>query len=140
MAINDKTAEEIYKQKEIGEFMTTWEDFPRPGPRRLGGPAQGWPHRHGEEQPVHAEVPPVRHACRTNQSIIFLENDNHRIGAESVCGVQDAFHRYVDADIIYFQFCGTTTVETELGIHDMKPGEVMLVPGGISHRVHRYRG
>ena len=50
--------------------------------------------------------------ARPNQSIIFLENDNHRIGAESVCGVQDAFHRYVDADIIYFQFAGQTTLGT----------------------------
>ena len=27
-----KAAEEkVYKQKQIGEFMTTWKDFPRPG-------------------------------------------------------------------------------------------------------------
>ena len=44
-----------------------------------------------------------------------------------------AFHRYVDADIIYFQFSGTTTLETEFGVYEMTPGEVLLVPGGISH-------
>ena len=27
-----KAAEEkVYKQQQIGEFMTTWKDFPRPG-------------------------------------------------------------------------------------------------------------
>ena len=27
-----KAAEEkVYRQKQIGEFMTTWKDFPRPG-------------------------------------------------------------------------------------------------------------
>jgi hypothetical protein len=30
-----KAAEEkVYKQKKIGEFMTTWKDFPRHGRRR----------------------------------------------------------------------------------------------------------
>ena len=30
-AMASRTVEEIYKQQQIGEFMTTWEDFPRPG-------------------------------------------------------------------------------------------------------------
>lgn len=25
------TEEKVYKQERIGEFMTTWKDFPRPG-------------------------------------------------------------------------------------------------------------
>jgi len=69
-----------------------------------------------------------------NQPLVILENTNHRIGAESVTGVQDSFHRYVDSDMIYFQFCGNTTVETEFGVYEMEPADVMLVPGGISHR------
>jgi mannose-6-phosphate isomerase-like protein (cupin superfamily) len=36
--------------------------------------------------------------------------------------------------MIYFQFCGNTTVETEFGVYEMEPSEVMLIPGGISHR------
>ena len=31
--------------------------------------------------------------------------------------------------MIYFQFCGNTKVETEFGVYEMTPGEVMLVPG-----------
>ena len=53
---------------------------------------------------------------------MILENDNHRIGVESVVGTQDTFHRYVDCDMIYFQFCGNTTVETEFGIYEIEPG------------------
>jgi len=134
MAINDKTVDEIYKQKEIGEFMTTWEDFPRPGLAAWADRRKAGLMGTAKSSRFTPKFRPFDMLARPNQSIIFLENDNHRIGAESVCGVQDAFHRYVDADIIYFQFCGTTTVETELGIFEMKPGEVMLVPGGISHR------
>ncbi len=63
-----------------------------------------------------------------NQSLVILENEYHRIGRESVVGVQDSFHRYVDSDMVYFQFCGESTVETEFGVYDMEPGEVMLVP------------
>jgi hypothetical protein len=69
-----------------------------------------------------------------NQPLVILENEYHRIGVESVAGVQDSFHRYVDSDMVYFQFCGNSTVETEFGVYEMNPGEVMLVPGGIAHR------
>jgi mannose-6-phosphate isomerase-like protein (cupin superfamily) len=65
---------------------------------------------------------------------VILENEYHRIGVESVVGVQDSFHRYIDSDMVYFQFCGNSTVETEFGVYEMEPGEVMLVPGGIAHR------
>jgi len=27
--------------------------------------------------------------------------------------MQGSFHRYVDSDMVYFQFCGNSTVETE---------------------------
>src|SRR4026207_749663 len=36
--------------------------------------------------------------------------------------------------MVYFQFCGGSTVETEFGVYEMEPGDVMLVPGGIAHR------
>src|ERR1043166_2406113 len=36
--------------------------------------------------------------------------------------------------MVYFQFCGNSTVETEFGVYEMEPGDVMLVPGGIAHR------
>jgi mannose-6-phosphate isomerase-like protein (cupin superfamily) len=126
--------EKVYRQKQIGEFMTTWKDFPRPG-------LAAWAERKkadlmGTAKSTHytPRFRPFDLLGSPNQSLVILENENHRIGVESVVGVQESFHRYVDCDMIYFQFCGNTTVETEFGVYEMAPGEVMLVPGGISHR------
>ena len=69
-----------------------------------------------------------------NQSLVILENEIHRIGVESVVGTQDYFHRYIDCDTVYFQFCGNTTLETEFGTYETEPGDVILIPGGIAHR------
>ncbi len=128
------TEEKVYKQKQIGEFMTTWKDFPRPG-------LAAWAERKkaglmGTAKSTHytPRFRPFDMLSIPNQSLVILENENHRIGVESVVGVQESFHRYVDCDMIYFQFCGNTTVETEFGVYEMDPGEVILVPGGISHR------
>ena len=57
-----------------------------------------------------------------------------RVIVENVVGVQDSFHRYIDADMVYFQFCGSSKVEPEFGVYDMEPADVLLVPGGIAHR------
>ena len=130
-----KAAEEkVYKQKQIGEFMTTWKDFPRPG-------LAAWAER--QKAGLMGTAKSTRYTPRfrpfdmlsiPNQSLVILDNEYHRIGVESVVGVQDSFHRYIDSDVVYFQFCGNSTVETEFGVYEMEPGEVMLVPGGIAHR------
>ena len=128
------TEEKVYKQERIGEFMTTWKDFPRPG-------LAAWAERRkaglmGTAKSTHytPRFRPFDMLSTPNESLVILENENHRIGVESVVGAQDSFHRYIDSDIVYFQFCGNTTVETEFGIYEMEPGEVILIPGGISHR------
>ena len=128
-----KAAEEkVYKQKQIGEFMTTWKDFPRPG-------LAAWAERKkaglmGTAKSTHytPRFRPFDMLGIPNQSLVILENENHRIGVENVVGVQESFHRYVDCDMMYFQFCGNTTVETEFGVYEMTPGEVMLVPGAAT--------
>jgi len=128
------TEEKVYRQERIGEFMTTWKDFPRPG-------LAAWADRQkaglmGTARSTHytPRFRPFDMLGSPNQSLVILENENHRIGVESVVGVQDSFHRYVDCDMIYFQFCGNTTLETEFGVYETDPGEVILIPGGIAHR------
>ena len=132
--LTKRTEAKVYEQERIGEFMTTWKDFPRPG-------LAAWSER--TKAGLMGTAKSTRYTPRfrpfdllsvPNQALVILENDNHRIGVESVVGVQDSFHRYVDSDIIYFQFCGKTTLETEFGVYEMTPGEVLVVPGGISHR------
>jgi mannose-6-phosphate isomerase-like protein (cupin superfamily) len=128
------TEEKVYKQERIGEFMTTWKDFPRPG-------LAAWAERKkaglmGTAKSTHytPRFRPFDMLSIPNQSLVILENEIHRIGVESVVGTQDSFHRYIDCDMVYFQFCGNTTLETEFGVYETEPGDVILIPGGISHR------
>jgi mannose-6-phosphate isomerase-like protein (cupin superfamily) len=82
-------------------------------------------------------VPPFRPfdlLSAPNQQLVLLENADHRIGVESVCGAQASFRRHVDFDTLYFQFAGSTMVETEYGAYDITPGQVLFIPEGISHR------
>ena len=92
-----KAAEEkVYRQKQIGEFMTTWKDFPRPG-------LAAWAER--PKAGLMGTAKSTRYTPRfrpfdmlsiPNQSLVILENEYHRIGVESVVGVQESFHRYID--------------------------------------------
>jgi quercetin dioxygenase-like cupin family protein len=69
-----------------------------------------------------------------NDSLILWENQDMRIGVESVVGPAPFFRRNCDYDELLFQFSGRTTVETEHGIFELKPSELLLIPGGIAHR------
>jgi len=122
------------KASEVGEFMTGWEGLTRPG-------LQAWATRRREDligtvRSTHYQPKfrPLDFLDAPNVPLAFLENDDHRIGVEAVAGVQDCFRRYVDTDLIYFQFCGDTRLETEFGLYDMAPGDLLMVPAGISHR------
>ena len=121
---NSRTIEELHRKQQIGEFSEA-----------------GWSERNkrdiiGTARSSHfiPQFRPFDLLRAPNQPLVILENAYHRIGVESVLGCQDAFHRYIDADMIYFQFCGATTVETEMGVFEMAPGELLLIPGGIAHR------
>lgn len=122
------------KSPEVGEFMTGWEGLTRPG-------LQAWATRRradliGTVRSTHYQPKfrPLDFLDGPNKPLAFLENDDHRIGVEAVVGTQDCFHRYVDTDSIYFQFCGDTQIETEFGVYEMVPGDLLMVPAGIAHR------
>jgi len=127
---DQRTLEEMQRQQEIGEFMTG------PGPGLVGWSDRRKTDLLGTFKSTHfvPQFRPFDLLTAPNQPLKILENASHRIGVESVEGTQDAFHRYIDADMIYFQFCGTTRIESEYGVFDMAPGEVLLIPGGIAHR------
>lgn len=69
-----------------------------------------------------------------NQSLILWQNEDMRIGVESVLGTAPYFWRNCDFDEIWFQFSGQTTAETEYGVFELKPSELLFIPAGISHR------
>ncbi len=125
---------DVRSRKNVGEFITGW--IP-------GAPTDlvGWAERRksglmGTATSTHY-VPPFRPfdlLNAPNEPLIILGNDSHRIGVEAVTGAQECFRRYVDADMIYFQYCGDTKLETECGLYDMSPGEVAVIPAGVAHR------
>ena len=124
----------VRAREHVGEFITGW--IP-------GAPTDlvGWAERRkaglmGTAKSTHYTPPfrPFDLLDGPNEPLVILENSSHRIGVEAVVGVQDSFRRYVDADMIYFQFCGLTKLETECGIYEMRPGEVVVIPAGVAHR------
>lgn len=130
-----EAAEAAVREKEdVSEFITGW--IP-------GAPTDlvGWAERKkaglmGTARSTHYTPPfrPFDLLNGPNEPLVVLENTSHRIGVESVAGVQDSFRRYVDLDMIYFQFCGNTTLESECGIYELDPGEVLVIPAGVAHR------
>ncbi len=69
-----------------------------------------------------------------NQSLVIFENTDQRIGVEYVTGTRPHFVRNIDFDELFFQFAGRSVLETEFGTYEMKPGEILHIPGGIAHR------
>ena len=46
------------------------------------------------------------------------------IFVECPAGAYPFFHREVDQDVVYFQYHGRSTIQTEFGSIDLEPGEV----------------
>lgn len=69
-----------------------------------------------------------------NQSLVIFENSDQRIGVEYVTGTRPNFVRYIDFDALFFQFCGRSLIETEFGVYEVEPGELIHIPAGIAHR------
>ena len=117
--------------KKVREFATGWgDDYPMTWSDRieeeLTGTATG-----------HLLIPgfrPFDFLEEPNKALTFLSNDQTRVSIEAVRGTQEHFHRHVDFDEIFFQWAGETSYETELGMFEMKPAELMIVPAGIAHR------
>ncbi len=69
----------------------------------------------------------------SSQTLVW-EGATLRIAAEQVRGQESALTRAADYDLILLQFCGSSTVQTEYGAVELEPGEIALIPAGISHR------
>ena len=113
-----------------GEFMTAWHTGVKAWSKRSKASLMGTA-RSTDYVPAFR---PFDLLALPNEAAVILENADQRIGVESVCGAQPFFRRHVDFDTIYFQFAGSTTLETEYGEYTMSPGDLLLVPGGTAHR------
>jgi mannose-6-phosphate isomerase-like protein (cupin superfamily) len=124
--------EEGSTMTKIREFATTWGS---PQPRTwfdrekeaLIGAAKGSKYDFPNFRPFDMLAEP-------NQSLLVWQNEDMRIGVESVVGTAPCFRRHSDFDTLWFQFAGRTTVETEHGVFEQATGELLLVPAGIAHR------
>lgn len=127
---------------DIREFMTGWFGEDRHSAQPIEkGHMLAWSQRQKEGLRGGARgrrfVPkfrPFDMLGEPNTSVVFLCNEDQRIGVESVVGCQGHFTRNIDFDLVLFQYAGETTVETEFGVYQMKPGDLMRIPEGISHR------
>ncbi len=115
---------------DIREFSTGW-----------GGDQVTWSNRTREELTGTARgslhIPmfrPFDMLTEPNQRLQILANEENRVGVESVVGVAEYFHRNADFDEVLFQWSGRTTVETEFGVFEMRPADLMLIPSGVAHR------
>lgn len=118
----------------VGEFWTEWFETPR-------GHWLGWTERKASSILGVAKgkrfLPRFRAfdmLTQPQQSLLVLENADQRIGVESVVGAQTEFRRNIDFQTLYFQFAGHTTIETEFGIYQTHPGELIFIPEGVAQR------
>jgi mannose-6-phosphate isomerase-like protein (cupin superfamily) len=65
---------------------------------------------------------------------MVFEGDSLRIATEHIAGRETQLTRAADHDVIYLQFSGRSTIESESGVVEVGPGEIALVPAAISHR------
>ena len=129
-----RTLEAIAKLGETTEGLTTFKGLPRKDGEANAERNTARMMGIGKSTRYTPVFRPFDFLSSPNQRVTLVDNQFHRIGVESVFGVQDAFHRYVDSDMVYFQFAGQTTLETEMGIFEVHPGEVVLIPGGTAQR------
>jgi hypothetical protein len=124
------------KADEVREFMTDWF-----GPGYEPMAMLAWSVRKraslmgsGKSKRYLPTFRPFDLLAKPNDATLVFENESQRVGVESVCGAQSAFTRYLDFNVLYFQFAGKSTVETECGVYETTPGELLLIPDGIAHR------
>ncbi len=87
---------EVYKQQEIGEFMTTARDFPRKGLEAWSDRRKAGLMATGKSSHYIPCFRPFDMLAEPNQSLVILENDYHRIGVESVLGVPPPVVNWVE--------------------------------------------
>jgi mannose-6-phosphate isomerase-like protein (cupin superfamily) len=66
--------------------------------------------------------------------VMIFEGDSLRVATEYIAGREAQLTRAADHDLVYLQFCGRSKIDSECGVIELEPGEIVLVPSAISHR------
>lgn len=118
----------------VREFMTGWE------PGNMSS-MEAWSQRSygslrgsatGKRKPP--KLRPFDLITKPHAPVVLLANQDMRAAVDSAAGPAPFFHRNIDFDEVIVQFAGASRVETEMGVYDLAPGEVLMVPRGISQR------
>src|SRR5665213_3534177 len=111
----------------IREFMTSWE------PGNMAS-MEAWSERTkeslrgtatGKRKPP--KLRPFDLIRAPHQPVALLANDDMRVSVDSAAGPAPYFQRNIDFDQTIFQFAGTTRVETEMGVEQLAPGEMLII-------------
>src|SRR5947199_10742084 len=78
--------------------------------------------------------------CSGNRvQVTVWEGDTLRIAVENLFDREEQLTRASDHDLIYFQFCGRSTVESECGVVELEIGEAVDSCGYLAS-LRRKRG
>jgi hypothetical protein len=113
------------------EFATNWGQMS----------PQSWTEREesdlvGSSKGGHLMIPsfrPFDFIEAPNAPLTYLASTSSRIAVDALRGRQPQFHRNVDFDMLDLQWAGETVYETEYGVVEARPGELLLIPGGVAY-------
>src|SRR4030095_2877865 len=60
--------------------------------------------------------------------VAIFEGDSLRVAVEHIAGREAQLTRAADHDVVYLQFCGRSKIESESGVVERDPGEILLPP------------
>ncbi|HXP92929.1 MAG TPA: hypothetical protein VN905_05625 [Candidatus Binatia bacterium] len=118
----------------VREFMTGWE------PGQMSA-MLAWSERSkedlcgaatGKRKPP--KLRPFDLISEPHRPVFVFSNQDVRVAFESAAGVAPFFRRNIDFDEAIFQFAGKSTIESEMAINELLPGEMLVIPRGIARR------
>lgn len=104
---------------------------------RLHDPT-GWVRVEGEFAPGDVDGEQVHPTDATDVRggpLRLWHNDDLTVSASRRTEPMPWFYRDADADVLYFVHRGEGTLETEFGPLEFRPGDYLVVPKGVTHRV-----
>lgn len=115
------------------EFITGW-----PASKPGTWVARSDDHMVGSSKGGHLLVPALNafdFIDAPNKPVMLLTAPSNRAYVDAPRGTGAMFHRHADFETLTFQMAGETVYETEFGTYTAKPGELLLIPAGISFRI-----
>jgi mannose-6-phosphate isomerase-like protein (cupin superfamily) len=121
----------------IYEFMTHWDDSRRIWFKRDEDELIGTQRSGGRAMP-RIRIFDLLHGPTNRPGFkppVVWKGEDAVIEAHNPDGAEPVFHRPADYDVLFFQFSGRATAETEYGEFHLAPGHSMHIPAGVAYRM-----